>query len=85
MIFGPNMQNFKAIAKAFVEQRGAIQVADAKELEEAFAKLLADPGQAAALGVNALKVVRENLGAIEKTVDMIVERLGNTDVYIAQK
>ena len=35
--------------------------------------------------MNALKVVRENLGAIEKTVDMIVERLGNTDVYIAQK
>ena len=85
MIFGPNMQNFKAIAKAFIEKRGAIQVADAKGLEDAFATLLADPEQAAALGVNALKVVRENLGAIEKTVDMIVERLGNTDVYIAQK
>ena len=39
----------------------------------------------AALGVNALKVVRENLGAIEKTVDMIAERLDHTDVYMAQK
>ena len=32
---------------------------------------------------NALKVVRENLGAIEKTVEMIVEQLDGTDVYIA--
>ncbi len=35
MIFGPNMQNFQAIAKAFVERRGAIQVRDAQELESA--------------------------------------------------
>ncbi len=35
--------------------------------------------------MNALRVVRENLGAIEKTVDMIVERLDGTDMYIAQK
>jgi 3-deoxy-D-manno-octulosonic-acid transferase len=85
MIFGPNMQNFEAIAKTFVERRGAIQVRDAKQLEEAFATLLSDHDQAIALGMNALRVVRENLGAIEKTVDMIVERLDGTDMYIAQK
>lgn len=85
MIFGPNMQNFQAIAKAFVDRRGAIQVRDAKELEAAFATLLSNSDQAVALGMNALRVVRENLGAIEKTVDMIVERLDGTDMYIAQK
>lgn len=85
MIFGPNMQNFQAIAKAFVERRGAIQVRDAQELESAFETLLSDSDQAIALGMNALRVVRENLGAIEKTVDMIVERLDGTDMYIAQK
>lgn len=85
MIFGPNMQNFHAIAKAFVDRRGAIQVRDAKGLEEAFAMLLSDSDQSIALGMNALRVVRENLGAIEKTVDMIVERLDGTDMYIAQK
>jgi 3-deoxy-D-manno-octulosonic-acid transferase len=83
MVFGPNMQNFEAIAKAFVENRGALQVKDADELESAVALLLADREQAAALGHNALKVVRQNLGAIEKTVEMIVEQLHGTDVYIA--
>ncbi len=83
MVFGPNMQNFEAIARAFVEKRGALQVRDADELESALALLLSDRGQAAALGLNALKVVRENLGAIEKTVEMIVEKLDGTDVYIA--
>lgn len=85
MVFGPNMQNFKAIAKAFVDQRGAVQVPDAKGLEDAVAALLSDPKHAAAVGINALKVVRENLGAIEKTVGMIAERLDGSDVYIAQK
>jgi 3-deoxy-D-manno-octulosonic-acid transferase len=85
MIFGPNMQNFEAIAKAFVENRGAIQVRNADELESAFALLLSDREQAATLGHNALKVVRQNMGAIEKTVEMIVEQLHGTDVYIAPK
>ena len=85
MIFGPNMQNFEAIAKAFVERRGAIQVKDAAELEGAVSLLLSDRDQATALGLNAIKVVRDNLGAIDKTVDMIVEMLDGTDVYIAPK
>jgi 3-deoxy-D-manno-octulosonic-acid transferase len=85
IIFGPNMQNFEAVARAFVEQRGAIQVKDAVELENAVALLLSDRDQAVALGQNAIKVVRENLGAIDKTVEMIVEQLDGTDVYIAPK
>ena len=83
MVFGPNMQNFEAIAKAFVEQRGAIQVKDGEELESALAMLLSDPDYAADLGQNALNVVRENLGAIERTVEMIVEKLHDTEVYVA--
>ena len=83
MVFGPNMQNFEAIARAFVENRGTLQVKNADELESALGLLLSDRDQAAALGQNALKVVRENLGAIEKTVEMIVEQLDGTDVYIA--
>ena len=35
------------------------------------------------LGRNALKVVRENLGAIERTVDMIVEHLDSGELYVA--
>jgi 3-deoxy-D-manno-octulosonic-acid transferase len=85
MVFGPNMQNFEAIARAFVVQRGALQVKNADELESALGLLLSDRNQADAIGQNALQVVRENQGAIEKTVEMIVEELDGTDVYIAPK
>lgn len=85
MVFGPNMQNFEAVARAFVEQKGALQVKDAAELETVLAELLAHDMSAAELGRNALRVVRENLGAIERTVEMIVSHLGAADIYVAPK
>jgi 3-deoxy-D-manno-octulosonic-acid transferase len=75
MVFGPHMQNFAEVAREFVEQQGAVQVRDAAELERALAELLADESRREELGRNALKVVHENLGAIDRTVDMIVEHL----------
>jgi len=84
MVFGPNMQNFEAIAKAFVEARGAIQVQGEAELEAALARLLENSHEAAAIGANALGVVRQNQGAIERTVDMIVASLSDSEVYIAR-
>jgi 3-deoxy-D-manno-octulosonic-acid transferase len=53
MVFGPNMQNFEAIARAFVERNGAMQVKDAASLEEALALLLANGDKAAEIGRNA--------------------------------
>ena len=75
MVFGPNMQNFAPIAEAFVKNNGAVQVRDAAELERAIAALLADPDRRNELGKNAIKVVHENLGAISRTVDMILEKV----------
>src|SRR5205085_438370 len=72
MIFGPNMQNFELIAKTFVEQKGAIQVQDGAGLEKALAELLSDEKLAAEMGDNARRIVRENSGGIERTVDLIV-------------
>lgn len=85
MIFGPNMQNFEAIAEAFVTQNAAIQVRDEKQLQDAIADLLADREKAAEIGRNAIKVVRENSGAIERTVDMIAAHLHKKEIYVAPK
>jgi len=86
MIFGPNMQNFEAIAKQLVEREGALQVHNVDQLEVAIAKLLGSPERREALGQNAQRIVRENLGAIERTVEMIVGKIDdNTDVYVAAK
>lgn len=75
MIFGPNMQNFAPIAEAFVKRNGAVQVRDEVELEQAIDSLLADEPRRLQLGKNALEVVRENLGAVERTVEMILAKL----------
>ena len=62
-----------------------MQVREAAELEKALGDLLADEARRQQLGRNALKVVQENLGAIERTVDMIVERLAAHNLYVAPK
>jgi len=51
-------------------------------LENAVAELLADEKRRAELGRNALKVVRENLGAIDRTLEMILEHLKKRQIYI---
>jgi 3-deoxy-D-manno-octulosonic-acid transferase len=82
MIFGPNMQNFADIARSFLARNAAIQVQDPEMLENAVAELLADEKRRAELGRNALKVVRENLGAIDRTLEMILEHLKKRQIYI---
>jgi 3-deoxy-D-manno-octulosonic-acid transferase len=83
MLFGPNMQNFAEVVTSFLAKDGAIQVKSVAELEKVCADLLADSVRREKLGQNALAVVRENQGAIDRTVDMIVKNLDSNEVYIA--
>lgn len=83
ILFGPNMQNFEAVARSFVEGEGAIQVRNAPELEDAIGRVLSDHQLAGQLGDRAVEVVKKNLGAIERTVDMILRGLDNLETYKA--
>jgi 3-deoxy-D-manno-octulosonic-acid transferase len=83
MVFGPNMQNFSEIVRRFLEEKGAVQVQNPAELEEAIAGLLGDEKRRNDLGANALKVVRQNLGAIDRTVEMIIAGLDHEELYLA--
>jgi 3-deoxy-D-manno-octulosonic-acid transferase len=83
MVFGPNMQNFADITRNFVKANGAVQVRDAQALEPALARLLADETLRAETGRKAFQVVRENQGAILRTVEMIVKELKPRGIYIA--
>jgi 3-deoxy-D-manno-octulosonic-acid transferase len=85
MIFGPNMQNFAEVSRNFVSRKGAVQVRNAGELELALGELLADPAAREQLGRNALKVVHENLGAVDRTVDMIVRHLEGGELFVAPR
>jgi 3-deoxy-D-manno-octulosonic-acid transferase len=82
MVFGPNMQNFADVVKQFLARDGAWQVQDAAGLEKAIAELLFNEARREQLGRNALEVVRENQGAIHRTVEMILKHLDGNELYI---
>ena len=77
VVFGPNMQNFTSIVRAFVAEQAVAQVRDAAELEVTVAQLLSGDRRRADLGARALAVVQKNLGATERTVGLITEKLKN--------
>ena len=85
IVFGPNMQNFADITRSFLKKNAAVQVKNPEELERTLAELLANPARRAALGRAALEIVTENLGAVERTVDMILPELARQSIYIVPK
>jgi 3-deoxy-D-manno-octulosonic-acid transferase len=81
-VFGPNMQNFNDVARLFLEKSGVVQVPNTQALEKVLGELLEDKYQRAELGRNALGVVADNVGATDRTVEMILEKLKVMGVYI---
>jgi 3-deoxy-D-manno-octulosonic-acid transferase len=79
------MQNFADITRSFLKKDAAVQVKNPAELERALAELLENPARRAELGRRALKVVGENLGAVERTVDMILPQLASRGIYVVPK
>lgn len=75
ILFGPNMQNFLAVSRSFVNQGGAVQVKDSADLQGAILTLLTDEVSRNRLGENALRVIKANLGAVDRTAEMIVSCL----------
>ena len=84
-VFGPFMENFEDVTRAFLAQGGAVQVGNAAQLEKVLAELLSDEARRRQLGQNALKVVRENQGAVDRTVEMVLKRLEGGELYVAPR
>jgi 3-deoxy-D-manno-octulosonic-acid transferase len=85
VVFGPNMQNFKDITRLFLSQEAAVQVKNAKDLERVLEELLANAPRRAELGRRARAIVSENLGAVERTVEMILPELAGRGLYVVPK
>jgi len=84
-VFGPNMQNFTDVVSLFLEKNAVVQVKDVVELEKTFAQLLTNSDRREQLGRKGLAVVQENLGAIERTVEMILQGINGSGIYITPK
>jgi 3-deoxy-D-manno-octulosonic-acid transferase len=73
IVFGPYMQNFAEIARAFLENEAAIQIRTARELEHTLLGLLNDPVRRASLGAAARALVEANRGARGKTMTALAK------------
>ncbi|MEJ0090793.1 MAG: 3-deoxy-D-manno-octulosonic acid transferase [Limisphaerales bacterium] len=85
VVLGPNMQNFEDVTRIFLKQNAMIQAGNAVELEKEIYGLLADEKRRSELGRNALKVVKQNLGALDRTIEIILEQLKIQGIYIAPR
>ena len=71
VLFGPHMENFREMARTFLEARAAIRVRDVDELVVELEYLINTPSVAAELGRNGKRLVEENSGATEKILEAI--------------
>jgi 3-deoxy-D-manno-octulosonic-acid transferase len=82
--FGPNTWNFRDIVSVLLSAQGAEVVEDAPALEAFVRRALTDPAYATELGARAQALVRTQLGATRRTVDLLEQLLGNAQQGAAQ-
>jgi 3-deoxy-D-manno-octulosonic-acid transferase len=73
--FGPHTFNFKQTVDALLEGNGAIVVADRQELLDITKKCLNNPDFAVAIATAGQKIIRQNQGATQKSLDAILKIL----------
>jgi 3-deoxy-D-manno-octulosonic-acid transferase len=73
VVIGPHMQNFQEIADAFRAEEALVAVATPDELGPALLLLLQDPPRCAAIGARARALVERNRGAVERSVQALME------------
>ncbi len=69
--FGPHVWNFRDAARRLVEAGGAVMVKDETELETVLSRWLGDSELRRHVGAAAQKLVREQQGATQRTLDVI--------------
>ena len=73
---GPALHNFRDMAEAFDRAGAWRRVGDATELAAVWREWLDDPAGAKTTGGRALRLLEENRGALERTVELLAPILG---------
>jgi 3-deoxy-D-manno-octulosonic-acid transferase len=71
IVFGPHMENFRDMARLFLEANAARRIESADQLAPAISELLDNEGLASELGRNALGIVDRNTGATERVMQVL--------------
>ena len=83
VVFGPHMENFAGLTGQLLAAHAAVQVADAADLEEACARLLADPPECLRLAQAATRQVAVHHGAARRTADLLLPDARNSTCQTA--
>ena len=75
VVFGPHMQNFKAIAAQFVDEGASVQVQDGEGLRRVLQELLENSDKRQTIATAARRVIESNVGATRRSVELIAETL----------
>jgi len=75
VLFGPHVWNFRDVSQRLIEVGGAVQVADARDLEHWVLRLLASEQERTLLGRNGRQFVLSQQGATERTIDLLTPLL----------
>jgi len=71
IVFGPHMENFRDMARLFLEAGVAVQIETASRLSPAMEELLSNPKRAVELGRRAHAIVLENTGATDRVLQRV--------------
>lgn len=74
VLFGPHTHNFREITEKLLAAGGGIRVADSAELEGELERLL-DTATAAQSGEKGRRVVEDNQGSLQRTVELVERHL----------
>ncbi len=72
VLFGPHMNNFKEMARLFLERQAGFMVQNEAELKSSLDRLYHDPALRKATGEKGFSIIEDNRGATEK----IARRIG---------
>lgn len=73
--FGPNTRNFRDVVAAMLQRNAATVVGNESGLAGFVERCLTDPDEAAAQGARARRLVAEQLGATQRTLDLLTALL----------
>lgn len=84
ILFGPHMENFRDIARIFLDSNAALCVKNSSELGHEVVKLMADSERRRALGEAARRTVDRESGATRRTLDGISRLLAEKPAVLAR-
>ena len=74
-VFGPYMENFSEISEISLDRGAGYQAVQIKYLDEVLESLLSDPDKRFESGEAAKKMITENRGALDRTLNYFSEKL----------